>query len=68
MVREQDPGDRGIPVEIYFFSTDQDVRDYEKVAGGIIDHVVSVLPEFDLRMFQEPSGMDLRALSQEKFS
>lgn len=68
MVRELEPGDHGIPVEIYFFSTDQDVRDYEKVAGGIIDHVVSVLPEFGLRMFQEPSGMDLRALSQEKYS
>ena len=64
MVRELEPGPHGIPVEIYVFSTEQTVRDYENVAGGIVDHVLSVLPEFDLRMFQEPSGMDLRAIAR----
>lgn len=65
MVRELEPGSSGIPVQIYVFSTEQSVRDYEKVAGGIVDHVLSVLPEFDLRIFQEPSGMDLRTLVPE---
>lgn len=68
MVRELEPGRHGIPVEIYVFSNEQSVRDYENVAGAIVDHVLSVLPEFDLRIFQEPSGMDLRTLDLETSS
>ena len=63
MVRELEPEGRGIPIEIYVFSNDQRWEHYEKLQAEILDHVVAVLPEFDLRAFQEPTGEDLRAMT-----
>lgn len=63
MVREMESEGRGIPVEIYVFSNDQRWEYYEKIQAEIIDHVLAVLPLFDLRIFQEPTGKDLRALA-----
>ena len=60
MVRELEPEGRGIPVEIYVFSNDQRWEYYEKLQAEILDHVLAVLPLFDLRVFQEPTGDDLR--------
>ena len=62
MVRELDSNGRGIPVEIYAFSNDQRWEYYEKLQAEIFDQVVATLPEFDLRVFQEPTGEDLRSL------
>lgn len=59
-------GSHDIPVEIYIFSTDQNFREHEKIAAEIIDHIIAVQPLFDLLVFQEPSGIDLRALALEK--
>ncbi|MDH3844455.1 MAG: mechanosensitive ion channel family protein [Myxococcales bacterium] len=53
---------RGIPVEIYAFSRGTGLVDYEHVQADIFDRVLAVLPEFDLRLFQEPTGDDLREL------
>jgi miniconductance mechanosensitive channel len=63
MVRELEPDGRGIPVEIYVFSNDQRWAHYEKLQAEILDHVLAVLPLFDLRVFQEPTGRDLRAMA-----
>ena len=68
MVRELEPDGRGIPVEIYVFSNDQRWEYYEKLQAEILDHVVAVLPLFELRVFQEPTGEDLRALAVERSS
>jgi miniconductance mechanosensitive channel len=62
MVRELEPDGRGIPVEIYVFTNDQRWEQYEKLQAEILDHVLAVVPEFDLRVFQEPTGEDLRSL------
>ena len=62
MVRELKPDGRGVPVEIYVFSNDQRWEYYEKLQAEILDHVLAVLPLFDLRIIQEPTGKDVRAL------
>ena len=62
MVRELKPDGRGVPVEIYVFSNDQRWEYYEKLQAEIVDHILAVLPVFDLRVFQEPTGKDVRAL------
>jgi len=67
LVRQLQPSDRGIPIEIYVFSNDQEWANYESIQSDIFDHILAVLPEFDLRIFQSPTGQDFKniSLSQE---
>ena len=64
MVRHLQPTDHGLPVELYFFSTIKDWIPYEGVQADVFDHVLAIIPEFDLRAFQSPSGSDLRRLTE----
>ncbi|HSM10854.1 MAG TPA: mechanosensitive ion channel family protein, partial [Lysobacter sp.] len=61
MVRQLAPGPTGLPLEIYCFSADVGWIAYENLAGDIFDHLLAVVPEFGLRIYQQPSGADLAA-------
>ena len=63
MVRHLQPTDHGLPVELYFFSNVKDWIPYEAVQADVFDHVLAIIPEFDLRVFQSPSGADFRQLN-----
>lgn len=65
MVRELEPTPQGLPVEIYFFTSRQEWVDYEHLQADIIDHIVAKVPEFGLRIYQAPSGLDLLALARQ---
>ena len=58
MVRQQAPTQYGLPIEIYCFSASTQLAGYESVQAEIIDHVLAVIPQFDLRIYQSPSGKD----------
>lgn len=60
MVRQLEPAERGLPIEIYAFANVTEWVKYENIQGDIFDHIFAVLPEFDLRIFQNPSGYDMR--------
>ncbi|WP_292596903.1 mechanosensitive ion channel family protein [Mesotoga sp. UBA6090] len=62
MVRQLQPTDTGLPLEIYAFSRDTSWVNYESLQSDIFDHIFATLPHFDLRIFQNPSGNDLRAM------
>jgi len=62
LVRYLAPTAKGLPLEIYLFSSDKVWAHYEDIQAEILDHIIAILPEFDLRVFQEPSGFDLRHL------
>ena len=64
LVRQLKPTDVGLPLEIYVFSNDQAWANYEAIQADIFDHVLAVLPLFDLRPFQTPTGADLQALAR----
>jgi len=64
LVRHLHPTETGLPVEIYVFSSDQEWTNYESIQADIFDHILAVLPEFDLRVFQNPSGYDFRYISK----
>ena len=70
MVRQLQPTDHGIPIELYFFCALKDWVPYEGVQADVFDHVLAIIPEFDLQVFQSPSGRDfqrvLPAASEEK--
>ncbi len=63
LVRHLDPGPTGIPIEIYVFANTTEWAKYEEIQASIFDHVLSVVPMFDLRIFQNPSGSDFRELA-----
>jgi miniconductance mechanosensitive channel len=54
MVRQLTPTERGVPIEIYCFSTDKVWKNYEGIQADIFDHLLAILGEFDLRVFQYP--------------
>ena len=60
MVRQLQPTDHGIPMELYFFSAIKDWVPYEGVQADVFDHVLAIIPEFDLQVFQSPSGRDFQ--------
>ena len=64
MVRHLQPTDHGLPVELYFFSTIKEWIPYEGVQADVFDHVLAIIPEFGLRVFQSPSGADLQRLAE----
>lgn len=63
MVRHLAPGPEGLPIEIYAFSTDQRWVYYESIQADIFDHILAVIPEFELRVFQSPTGGDIQRLA-----
>src|SRR5690625_5818 len=59
MVRMMEPTDKGITVEIYCFTNDTAWVYYERIQGDIFDHLIAIVPEMSLRLYQSPSGRDL---------
>ncbi|MGD8698002.1 MAG: mechanosensitive ion channel [Gemmatimonadales bacterium] len=65
MVRQLNPTPEGLPLEIYVFSNDVGWVNYEGIQADIFDHIIAIVPEFDLRVFQVPSGRDFAALARQ---
>lgn len=64
MVRDMNPADAGLPVEIYCFSRINQWVPYEAVQSAIMDYIFAVVGKFDLRPFQNPSGSDIDNLGK----
>jgi len=64
MVRQLDPTPQGLPLQVYCFSADIGWVPYENLAGDIFDHLLAVLPEFGLRIYQQPGGGDIAAAAE----
>ena len=62
MVRQLEPGPNGLPMEIYCFANDTVWQNYEAIQADIFDHLLAVVQEFDLRIFQNPSGKDFSSI------
>lgn len=58
LVRQLAPNKYGIPIEIYVFSNDTNWIKYENIQSDIFDHLIASVKEFDLNLFQNPSGLD----------
>ena len=64
MVRQLPPTSEGLPLEIYSFSNDTDWVAYEGIQADIFDHLLASLSDFDLRVFQTPTGRDFQKLQR----
>ena len=64
LVRQLSPQSDGVPIEIYVFSNDTNWVNYESIQSDIFDHLLAIIPEFDLRVFQNPTGKDFSDFSR----
>ncbi len=62
LVRQLAPATTGVPIEIYAFTTTVVWAEYERIQSDLFDHIFAVVSEFELRVFQEPSGYDMACL------
>jgi len=60
LIRQLAPTPKGLPIEIYVFTNDIEWANYEGIQADIFDHLLAVVPMFELRVFQEPTGADWR--------
>jgi miniconductance mechanosensitive channel len=58
LVRQLQPGPQGIPIELYCFTNTTAWNQYEDIQADIFDHLMAIIPEFGLRLFQEPAGTE----------
>lgn len=63
MVRQMDPTEHGVPLEIYVFSNDTRFEIYEGIRSDLFDHLFAVITYFKLEVFESPASDDLRNLS-----
>lgn len=63
IVRQLQPTPQGLPLEIYAFAATTQWAEYEGIQSDIFDHIMAVVPEFGLRVFQSPSGADILSLN-----
>lgn len=65
IIRQLQPTEKGLPMEIYVFSKEKDWAAYEKLQNDLFDHIFAVIPEFGLKIFQSPAGNDMRTAFQQ---
>ena len=66
LIRQLPPGEKGLPMEIYVFTNDTDWIRYESIQSDIFDHLMAIISEFDLKVFQNPSGNDFKSIARSK--
>ena len=63
LVRQLAPTEHGLPIQIYVFTRTTVWVEYEGIQADIFDHLLAAVPEFDLRIFQEPTGADFQTMA-----
>jgi len=64
IVRTLYPTQQGLPVEVFAFTDTTEWADYERIQMEILQHILIMLPKFQLRLFQNPMGYDISALKK----
>ena len=65
IIRQLQPTSEGLPIEIYAFTKTTAWKDYENIQSDIFDHLIAIIPEFDLKLYQAPSGADFKQLAMQ---
>ena len=64
LVRQLPPGEYGLPLDIYVFTNDTEWSHYENIQSDLFDHLLAVVPQFGLRVFQKPTGYDMSLITK----
>lgn len=65
IVRQLEPSEKGLPMQIYVFTDTTVWEEYEGIQSDIFDHLLAIAPEFGLNVFQQPTGRDFRAMADQ---
>jgi len=68
LVRNLEPTQTGLPIELYLFTKTTVWEEYEAIQSEIFDHLLAAANHFDLHVFQEPTGMDFRSMNSSRLS
>lgn len=60
MVRQLQPKEWGLPIELYFFTADVNWVPYEHLQAEVISRIIALAPHFNIRLYQAPSGQDFK--------
>ena len=60
IIRQLQPTSEGLPIEIYAFTQTTVWKEYENIQSDIFDHLIAIIPEFSLKLYQAPSGTDFK--------
>jgi len=63
VVRQLAPAPDGLPLEVFAFTKTTEFAEYESIQAEIFDHLLAALPQFDLQVFQQPTGADFRVFN-----
>jgi miniconductance mechanosensitive channel len=63
LIRQLAPTENGVPIQVYIFINDTNWISYESIQSDIFDHFLAVAQEFDLKIFQNPTGNDFRKIN-----
>jgi miniconductance mechanosensitive channel len=63
ILRHRDPMGNGLPLQVLAFTRNNQMMPYENIQSDIFEHLLAIIDEFDLRIYQQPSGDDLLDLS-----
>lgn len=66
LVRHLQPASKGLPIEFYVFSKEQEWATFEDIQAEIMDHIIAILPEFNLKIFQQPTGSDFASIKNDE--
>jgi len=64
ILRHRDPEGNGLPLQVFLFSRNNQFVPFENLQSEIFEHMMAIMNEFDLKVFQHPSGHDLLSLSK----
>jgi len=64
IVRQLPSNEYGVPIELYCFSVTKDWGPYEVILADIFDHLFAIVGEFELSLFERPTGSDFRNLAE----
>jgi len=64
LVRVLSPNPSGLPIELYIFAKTTRWETYEAIQAEIFDHLLAAAPNFELRVFQQPTGLDFSNLAK----
>mgnify|MGYP001767584980 CR=1 FL=1 len=64
LVRHLQPTENGLPIEVNVYCKEQRWVEYENIQSDIFDHILAIIPEFELRVFQNPSGSDFYSIKK----
>lgn len=65
LVRQLQPSEKGLPIQVYVFTQTTEWAKYEDIQADIFDHILAVIPQFGLKVYQFPKSGNFVGMNSE---